>query len=340
MPPGAPPRTSRRIRGHPGLLALLWISCALPACASAPAITLPAAVDQPLALATPTGDIHGSLDLPAAAGPVPVALLIAGSGPTDRNGNIAGMPGGNYSHRMLARALADRGVASVRYDKRGIGESAAAAPSEAELRFETYAEDAAAWIRQLSADPRFSTLTVVGHSEGSLIGMLAARQAEADAFISIAGIARRASAVLRDQLRPALPPALWQESERILEHLERGEVTDSVPPALAALYRPSVQPYVISWLQYLPTDEIARLSIPTLVIQGTTDVQVTVDEAEALALARPGAELAIVEGMNHVFKLVSGDVSAQQPSYFDPDLPIVEELVERIAAFILGITPR
>jgi hypothetical protein len=44
--------------------------------------------------------------------------------------------------------------------------------------------------------------------------------------------------------------------------------------------------------------------------------------------------------MNHVFKLVSGDVSAQQPSYFDPDLPIVEELVERIAGFILGITPR
>ena len=309
----------------------------LTACASTPRHPVTAATDAPIVLETPTGRIHGSLDVPGAAGPVPVALIIAGSGPTDRNGNIGGMPGANDSYRMLARALAERGIASVRYDKRGIAASGAAATSEADLRFETYVEDAAGWIRLLREDPRFSTVAVVGHSEGSLIGMLAARQAGADAFVSLAGVGRPAAEVLRDQLRSALPPALREESERILTGLERGEQTAAVPSELGALYRPSVQPYLISWFRYDPAAELARLAIPALVVQGTTDVQVAVSDAEALARSRDGVRLEIIEGMNHVLKRVAGDRAAQQPSYFDPSLPLVPELVEAVAGFIRGI---
>jgi hypothetical protein len=101
-------------------------------------------------------------------------------------------------------------IASVRYDKRGIGDSVAPGMKEADLRFEMYVDDAAAWITKLRSDPRFSTITVIGHSEGSLIGILAASHAKGDADVSIAGIAKPAGQVLRDQLRrrSALVPDL------------------------------------------------------------------------------------------------------------------------------------
>ncbi len=298
-----------------------------------------APAEQPIRLETPTGIIHGTLLLPGVSTPAPVALLIAGSGPTNRDGNIGGMPGGNNSLKLLAEGLAARGIASVRYDKRGIGESAAAAPSEAELRFETYANDAAAWIRQLRQDRRFSSVTVVGHSEGSLIGMLAAREAGADAFVSIAGISRPASQVLRDQLKPQLPTELWKESERILASLEAGRTVDSVPPTLFALYRPSVQPYMISWIRYQPAQEIAKLSVPVLIAQGTTDIQVSTAEAQALKQAMPKAELLIVEGMNHVLKAVEADQAKQIASYTDGALSVVPELIERVSAFVRTVPP-
>jgi alpha-beta hydrolase superfamily lysophospholipase len=239
--------------------------------------------------------------------------------------------------KLLAEGLAGNGIASLRYDKRGVGESAPAGPNEADLRFDTYVDDAAAWVGQLREDPRLSTVTIIGHSEGSLIGILAAVRSEGDAFVSIAGIARPAGQVLRDQLRPRLPPDLWKESERILAALESGRTADSIPQPLYALYRLSVQPYMISWLKYMPTQEIARLSVPVLIIQGTTDSQVEVAEAEALERAAPRAELVVIEGMNHVLKAVPADPARQQASYSDPALPVVPELIERISTFIRGI---
>src|SRR4030095_6301080 len=140
--------------------------------------------ESPVKLTTPTGTIAGTLTVPASPGKVPVVLIIAGSGPTDRDGNTSALPGKSNAYKMLSAALATSGVASVRYDKRGIGESqAAAGGGEAALRFDIYIDDAAAWVDQLRRDARFSKVIVVGHSEGSLIGMIAARKAKADAFV-------------------------------------------------------------------------------------------------------------------------------------------------------------
>ena len=310
---------------------LSLLACSSPA--EPPPEERPAA-EQSVRLETSTGTLHGTLLVPSGQGPHPAVLIIAGSGPTDRNGNTPLVPGANNSLKLLAEGLAAQGVASVRYDKRGVGQSAPAGPSEAELRFDTYADDAAAWVRQLQSDSRFSSVVVLGHSEGSLLGMLAAQRARADAFVSIAGVARRASEVLRDQLRPQLPPDLWQQSERILAALEAGRTADSVPAPLLALYRPSVQPYLISWFRYTPTEEITCVPGPVLIAQGTTDIQVDVAEAEALKRARPEAELLIVWGMNHVLKLVAANALAQQASYSDPSLPVAPELVERTARFV------
>lgn len=296
-----------------------------------------AATAEEVKLATLTGTLHGTLLVPPRGDArVPVALLIAGSGPTDRDGNSKGLPGRNDSLRMLAETLAANGIASIRYDKRGIGASAAAGTSEADLRFDHLVADAAGWIRQLRKDPRFSTVTVIGHSEGSLIGMLAARDASADRFVSVAGAGRSAPAILREQLKPQLPKELWDESERILGRLLAGQTVADVPPMLAMLYRPSVQPYLISWFAHDPAKAIAQLAVPVLIVQGTTDIQATRADAEALRLAAKKGELALIAGMNHVLKKVDEDRGRQLASYSDPSLPLHPDLGPRVAAFIRG----
>ena len=293
--------------------------------------------EQEVTLAVGGGVLHGTLALPAAQGRVPVVLLHAGSGPTDRNGNSAMLPGRNDALRMLADALARQGIASLRYDKRGIAASAPAGLSEADLRFDHYIDDATAWLRQLRADPRFSRVAMVGHSEGALIAAVACARAPADACVSIAGASSTLDEILRVQLKPRLPPELYAQNERILASLRQGAVVTDVPPALLALYRPSVQPYLMSSLTYPPRDAVAALRMPLLIVQGTTDLQVSVDDAQALAAAAPNARLVLVPGMNHVLKLVDGDQAQQLPSYGNPDLPLAPALVEAVTAFVRAL---
>lgn len=343
--------TTNLIPGGIGIGITLFLAVAVPLSVTARAQDQPEAnkpsqpsVDEAVDLTTATLTLSGSLRLPSASGKVPVVLIIAGSGPTDRDGNSRMLPGNNNSYRLLADALAERGIASVRYDKRAIGKSVAAGIKEADLRFDMYVDDAAAWIAKLRSDPRFSTVSVIGHSEGSLIGMIAAKRAKADAFISVAGVAKPAGQVIRDQLRPQIGSmdALWQQNESILASLEAGKSVDPVPsplatiPGLASLYRPSVQPYLISWFKYTPSSEIATLSVPMLILQGTTDIQVDSAEAQALKAAAPAATLVLVDGMNHVLKHVV-DPSQQAASYSDPALPIVSDVPNAIATLIRSV---
>lgn len=297
------------------------------------------AADQPIALDTAGGTVAGTLRLPPDAGKVPVVLIVAGSGPTDRDGNSAMIPGHNDSLKMLAEALARAGFASVRYDKRGIGASRAGAPDESQMRFDTYVDDAAAWIAKLKADPRFGPVAVIGHSEGALIGMLAAERAGAAAYVSLAGVAEGPGAILRKQFAGKLPPPLAADNERILASLEQGKTVAELPPALATLYRPSIQPYLISWMKYVPTGHLAALRMPVLIVQGTTDIQVGVEQAQALKAARPDAVLAIVPGMNHVLKEVALDPQHPVASYGDPSLPLHPQLAATVTGFLRKTLP-
>jgi alpha-beta hydrolase superfamily lysophospholipase len=293
--------------------------------------------EQALTLDTHGVSLAGTLLVPPAPGKLPVALIIAGSGPTDRDGNSA-LPGlHNDSLKLLAEALAGQGIASLRYDKRGVKASRAAMASEAALRFDDYVDDAAAWIAKLKADPRFSQVVVIGHSEGSLIGMLAAPRAHADALVSVAGIADGLGVVLRRQLVGKLPPGLAADSERILAALEHGQTVPDVPPALAVLYRPSVQPYLVSILKYAPAERFAALRMPALIVQGTSDTQVSVDQAEKLKAAKPDAVLAIIPDMNHTLKQATLDPQQQKAAYGDASLPLHPQLVPAIAGFIHGL---
>lgn len=292
--------------------------------------------EQEATLAVHGGVLHGTLSLPDGQGKVPVVLLHAGSGPTDRNGNSAMLPGQNNALRMLAEALARNGIATLRYDKRGIGASASAGRREADLRLDDYIDDATAWLRQLRADPRFTNVLMAGHSEGALIAMVACQKAQLDGCVLIAGAGNALDDILRVQLKPRLPPELYAQNERILLALKRGEQVSDVPPALLALYRPSVQPYLISSLKVDPRAVVGALRMPLLILQGATDLQVAVADAQALSAAAPAARLVIVPGMNHVLKMVSGDLAQQMPSYGDPALPLAPALVDAVTAFVQG----
>ena len=286
-------------------------------------------------LNTATGNIHGKLMLPECDTPCPVVLIIAGSGPTDMNGNSIGTRMTNNSLLYLAQELAANGIASVRYDKRGIGKSTAAGTKEEELRFDHYIDDAAAWADKLSGDARFNKVIIAGHSEGSLIGMVAAKRSKAvKVYISISGCGSPAYEILEKQLQ-SQPIQIQQESAAICKELREGRTVEKVPFYLSSLYRQSVQPYLISWFAYNPSVEIAKLNIPVLILQGDKDIQVGTEEADKLHAAQPSSSLHIIKDMNHVLKHCDTmQQMAQLATYSKPELPIKPELVEHIVEFV------
>jgi len=288
-------------------------------------------------LVTPTGTLYGTMTLPAKCSRCPVVFIIAGSGPTDRNGNTPLLPGANNTYKLLAEELAKNGIASLRTDKRGIAESKAALKSELDITFDTYIDDAVLWLRQLRGDKRFSTITVAGHSEGSLIGMVAAARVSADGYISLAGAGERIDKILLRQLKPQLTPELYAAAEKDLAILASGQTFKDVPPQLMSLFRPSIQPYMISWIRHDPAVEIAKLNIPVLIIQGKTDTQVTVADAESLAKAYPKAKLVLIDNINHMLKEAGTDKDSQMKAYTDPTLPVSPTVTKELVSFVQGL---
>jgi pimeloyl-ACP methyl ester carboxylesterase len=289
-----------------------------------------------IVLKTSTGDLFGTLTIPDNSKSTPIILIVPGSGPTDRDCNS---PLGIQTNafKMLSEDLATKGISTLRFDKRGIGKSKPAMTSEGELRFETYINDVIAWASLLKSDKRFSSVIILGHSEGSLIGMIAAVQNNVAGFISISGVGKSADKVLQEQLKTKLPPQLVEESNKILDSLKIGKTVSVINQNLIALYRPSVQPYMISWIKYNPATEISKLKIPVLIIQGTTDFQVPVDNSKLLSEAKPDAKLLIIENMNHVLKDADSDIQKNIATYRNPVLPLKAGLIDGIVDYVKNI---
>ena len=293
----------------------------------------PRVVGELVELKTDTGTLHGTLDLPATPGPWPVVLLHAGSGPTDRDGN--GPLVRTNCQKQIGRALAAEGFAVLRPDKRGIAASAKALAKEEDVRIDTYAADVSAWVALLRKDARFTKVGYIGHSEGALVGLVAAKDARFDAFVSLCGPGRPLQDVLRAQLKTNLPDELYKRSDLILTELESGRAVKDTPKELAALFRPSVQPYLISVFKNDPAKLAAALRAPLLIVSGSTDIQVSAADAKQLATANPKAQVVTVDGMNHVLKSVKETHRLLQlPSYSDPSLPLHPKLVPALAEFL------
>lgn len=292
-------------------------------------------VAMPVTLPSEPAPLHGTLLAPS-TGTRAAALIIAGSGPTDRNGN-SGLGVTASSSRLLAEGLAAHGVATIRADKRGVGESAAALTSEAELAFTDYADDARAWAAETARLTGRPCAWLIGHSEGALVALAAVAGGD-DAvcgLVLLSGAGRPIGAVLREQLANAPEPLLGQ-ALAILTELEAGRRVTDIPPQLAALFRPSVQSYMISWLPLDPAEMVAAWDGPVMIGHGSTDIQVSGLDAQALAAARPDARLVIWDGVNHVLKLAPADRAANIAVYGDPNLPLAPGVVDDVAGFILG----
>lgn len=292
-------------------------------------------VSTPVELASTPAPLHGTLLTPEGQTRA-AAVILPGSGPTNRDGDspLLGVRAANL--RLLAEGLAERGVASIRIDKRGIGQSAAAGLAEADLRFDAYAADARAWAAETAAKADRPCAWLVGHSEGALVAQAAVAGGDDKVcgLILLAGAGRPAGEVLREQLT-ALPEPLKTRAYDALTELEAGRTVADPPAELAALFRPSVQPYLISWLALDPARLAADYARPIFIGQGTTDLQISVADAEALKTAQPRAELVVWDGVNHLLKVAPADRPANLATYADPDLPLAPGVVEAVADFML-----
>jgi hypothetical protein len=265
-------------------------------------------------------------------------LIIPGSGPTDRNGNNPlGVTAAPY--RLLAEGLAGRGISSVRIDKRGMFGSKAAIPDANKVTIADYATDAHAWVQSARAATGARCVWLLGHSEGGLIALAAGQKPKGICgVITVSGVGRKLGAVMRDQLNanpanaPILPAAM-----AALDSLEAGKTVDSdaLPAPLQPLFNSAVQPFLIDLLAQDPARLATALTIPLLVIQGDKDIQVSVEDAKLLAAAQPKAELAILQGVNHVLKIPAGDDrGANLATYADPSLPIAPSVIDAVAGFV------
>lgn len=259
-----------------------------------------------------------------------MVLIIAGSGPTDRNGNNSVMT--NNSLQMLAQDLSKLGIASIRYDKRGVAASANAFKPEAELTFEDNVLIAGHFY-DLVAQSGYQNILIAGHSEGSLIGILLSQQRTPIGFISLAGAGRPIQDVLKEQYE-ATAPIVRDSAHVIIDHLASGKKVDTLSPWLYSIFRPAIQPYIMSWMQYSPVDEISKLTCPSLVIQGDQDLQVQVVDAKNLGTNLTEDNVVILEGMNHVLKKTGDNKADNKASYNDPFLPLHPDLIFSIVSFI------
>ena len=272
---------------------------------------------------------------------VPVVLIIPGSGPTDRNGdNPYGITGGVY--RQLAVGLAARGIASVRVDKRGMFGSRAAVPDPNNATIADYTDDVRSWIAVIRKRTNVSCVWVLGHSEGGLVALAAAqRTPDICGLVLVAAMGRPLADVMRAQLKanPANAPVLGQALAAI-DSLEAGKAFDStgLNPALAPLFSPKVQPYLIDTFRYDPAKLAAAYKGPMLVLQGNRDLQVTLEDASILKNAHLSAKLVIVPGVNHVLKPVAGETrGANFATYADAGLAIDPAVADAVATAVLAV---
>lgn len=273
--------------------------------------------------------------LTTAQTPKAAALIIAGSGPTDRNGNShLGLKTDAY--KLLAEALADHGIVTLRYDKRGIGASAKSARPEAEVIIQHFVDDAVLAARWLQARVNSAAIFMIGHSEGGVMGLLAAEKVVPSGIVLLAAPGRTLGTILREQFsRPGTPRDITVDALHIIGALERNEDIADVEPRLAAAFRPSVQPYLRSAMAIDPAALARGLNVPLLIVGGGRDFQVGKSDFDALSAARPDADAYWDPDMAHTLKPSRADPRSVQQAYTDPNVPLAVGLATRIADFIL-----
>jgi pimeloyl-ACP methyl ester carboxylesterase len=300
---------------------------------AAPGNADPDVIESPIQVKTLAGVVSGTLAMPAkATDKVPVVIIVGDAGPTDRNGNNekAGINGNTY--KLLAEGLAKNGIASVRYDKRMVGESTTK-EKESDLRIDDYSDDVVSILLLLNDDQRFSRIILFGHGEGALVCMVAIQGEPVKGYISAEGAGDQADKIITEEMKKK-PQYQADEVKAILDSLKKGKKTDVVDPTIYYIASPSKQNFLSSWCRIVPIRGIKSIKCPILLIQGTTDLGVSVENGEKLKRAKSEANLVIIKGMNHILKDAPADEDKNMDTYDKPDLPLSANLVPAIVDFV------
>lgn len=273
--------------------------------------------------------IDGTLALPKDENSKTLAIIIAGSGPTDRDGNQNFMK--SNALKKLAHQLTQRGIATFRYDKRTV-KQVKTGNIDSATSFDDFVTDAVDVINYFKTADTFSEIYVIGHSQGSLVGMLAAKS-NVDGFISLAGAGNNIGDVITEQIGKQVPQ-LKTTTKTIMDTLKTGKTVEEYPPMLSSIFSKDIQPFMISWMAYYPSEEIKQLDIPVLIVNGTKDLQVPEEEAKLLKQSSPEAELVLIEQMNHVFIEIDGNDLENSKSYNESSRQISTQLIDSIEEFI------
>ena len=273
--------------------------------------------------------IDGTLLVPDEMKNPKLAIIIAGSGPTDRNGNQNFLQ--NNSLKKLAESLTINGIATFRYDKRVV-KQLKTGKLDLNTRFDDFVNDAKDVIKHFKAKDEFSEIYVIGHSQGSLVGMLASLK-DVDGFISLAGAGQNIGDVILEQVEKTAP-MFETDTERVINTLKAGKTTKDYPAELTSMFSEEIQPFMINWMSYYPTEILNKLEIPILIVNGTKDLQVTVGEAERLKKSNDNARLKLIENMNHILFIIEGDNLENSKSYNETSRAISSDLIETITSFM------
>jgi len=279
---------------------------------------------------TNLASIKGTLLTPTTIKKPNLVILIPGSGPTDRDGNNVMMK--NNSVKYLSESLSKNKIATYRYDKSVLSLTQKDTTKIKNLTFNTFIEEAIEVIQYFKNSNKYNKIVVAGHSQGSLVGIIASKN-NADGFISLEGAGRPIDEILIEQIEKQAP-YLKEETAKVLSELKKGNTVEKFNPILISLFNKTVQPFLISWIKYNPQNEIKKLSIPILIIQGTKDIQVSMEDAQLLYKANDKSKLQLIENMNHLFKEIKGDINENMASYSNPDLPVTPKLTASILNFI------
>jgi esterase/lipase len=256
-----------------------------------------------------------------------LVVFIGGSGPIDRNGNQSFMKCDMF--KKLAYSLSEKGISSFRYDKRVVTQIRKG-KLDKKITFDDFVSDAIAIIDFFES--KYNSIVIAGHSQGSLVGLLSIKEG-VSGFISLSGAGRTIDMVIEDQISKTAP-MLLEDTKNIFKILRSGKITEDFPLPLYSLFNIEIQPFIISWMQYDPKKIIAKIPIPSLIINGDNDLQVDEKEAKLLYNSAQNSEILIVKNMNHVLVEIEGDELKNVKSYNNPDLKISELVIEKMVEFI------
>lgn len=290
--------------------------------------------ETPFLKKTLDGQISGTITMPASVnGKIPVVIIIGDAGPTDRDGNNEKTGITCSPYKTLAYDLAKNGIASLRYDKRLVGESTSST-KQSQLRIDDYSDDALVIIETLNDDDRFSKIVVFGHGEGALVGMIASLGQPVKGYIAAECESEQADQMLLTKMKATKPQYQYDEFKAILDSLRKGKTTDNVDPSLYYVAGPARQNFLMSWCRIVPIRGIKAMKMPVMIIQGTTDLETPDVNGQKLKKAKSEAVFLDIKGMNHIFKDAPADEDQNLATYTKQDMPLSSALVPGIVSFV------